>query len=83
MEGLWRDLRFGCRTLLRDPGFTVAALFTLGLGLGAASAIYTVADAVRAPTRRGTWPPPEPGAIGASLQTPHAESFPAEMGASG
>lgn len=46
MESLWRDLRFGGRTLLRDPGFTVAVLFTLGLGLGAASAIYSVADAV-------------------------------------
>jgi putative ABC transport system permease protein len=46
LETLARDLRFGARMLVRAPGFSLAALFTLALGIGANTAIFTIVDAV-------------------------------------
>jgi len=37
-----RDIRFGARILWRAPGFTVAALATLAIGIGATAAIFSV-----------------------------------------
>jgi putative ABC transport system permease protein len=42
MRNIWRDLRFGCRLLLRKPGFTLAALLALAIGIGANTAIYSI-----------------------------------------
>jgi hypothetical protein len=39
---LGQDLRFGARGLIRNPSFTVIAVLTLGLGLGAIAAIFSV-----------------------------------------
>jgi len=46
MTNLLQDLKHGLRTLARAPGFTAVALFSLALGIGANTAIFTLTDAV-------------------------------------
>src|SRR5438105_3795807 len=46
METLIKDIRFGVRSLLARPSFTVLAVFTLALGIGACTAIFSVVDGV-------------------------------------
>ena len=46
LDGVRQDVSGGLRGLVRAPGFTVAALVTLALGIGATSALYTVVHAV-------------------------------------
>src|SRR5688572_22065420 len=45
-ESLVRDLRYGVRALVKSPGFAVAGVIILGLGIGVNSAIFTVVNAV-------------------------------------
>ncbi|HYW73187.1 MAG TPA: ABC transporter permease, partial [Pyrinomonadaceae bacterium] len=45
MSKFLQDLRYGFRTMLKRPGFTLIAVLTLALGIGSSTAIFTVVDA--------------------------------------
>lgn len=46
MQALLRDVAFGARVLIKNPAFTLAAILTLALGIGANTAIFTVTNAL-------------------------------------
>jgi predicted permease len=46
LDAFFQDVRYAARSLRRTPGFTAAAIVTLGLGMGANATIFTLLDAV-------------------------------------
>ena len=59
MSGLWSDLRFAVRQVRAQPGFALAAILSLGLGVGLNAAVFSVVDGVL--LRRS--PVAEPGRV--------------------
>jgi len=46
MSSLWQDVRYGLRMLANKPAFTLVAVLTLALGIGATSAVFSVVDRI-------------------------------------
>src|SRR5215510_5813161 len=56
VKEFFRDIRYGARLLARNPGFALIAVLSLGLGIGGATAVFTLVNAVVL----RTLPVPEP-----------------------
>ena len=46
MTTLFQDIRYGIRTLIQHPGFTLISVLAIGLAIGATSAMFSVVNAV-------------------------------------
>src|SRR5574341_1293934 len=77
METLWQDLKYGARMLAKNRGVTLVIVLTLGLGIGANTAFFSVVNAVLL----RPLPFPEPQRLLALGET-NAKLSPAPVGAS-
>ena len=75
METWLQDLRYGLRTLVKNPAFTAVAVLTIALGIGANTAIFSVVDAVLLEALPYE-DPDELVILWAELQTRDVEHFP-------
>src|SRR5262245_36887742 len=79
-EDMFQDLRFGVRMLMKSPGFGLAAVFSLALGIGANTSVFSLLDAlllkplpVKQPEQLvivGTQAPDQPGRVSSSYSYP-------------
>src|SRR3954464_8677779 len=72
MNNLLQDLRYGARAIRKTPGFALAAILVLALGLVANTAIFSVVNAVL----RGPLPFKDPGRLMQIWHVPPQSSFP-------
>jgi predicted permease len=76
------DVRFGWRQLIKAPGFTITAILTLGLAIGANTAVFSLVDAVL--LKSIPYPHPERlGTMGASYARDHVEIEQSDMAITG
>ena len=72
MTNFWQDLKYGFRVLRKNPGFSLAAIVVLALGIGANTAIFSVVNTVLL----RPLPYPDPGRIAMVYHVPPQKSFP-------
>jgi predicted permease len=71
LERLWQDLRYGCRMLVKNPGFTLISVISLAIGIGANCAVFSWADALLL----RPLPVPRPGDVLTVGSTTSVEGF--------
>jgi macrolide transport system ATP-binding/permease protein len=71
LERLWQDVSYGCRTIAANPGFSIIAIVSIAIGVGANSAIFSFADALLL----RPLPVPRPGEVLTVGSTEALEAF--------